>query len=79
MALPEWGVATRSDGHGGGDNSYYIQNMHDFIVNPANSVAFQAYFDVNASDGAHELSPADGQTAFPNAAALFRKLFSVAP
>jgi hypothetical protein len=75
MALAEWGTANRSDGHGGGDNPYYIQQMHDFMANSANRVVFQAYFDVNASDGAHELSPADGQTAFPSSASLFRQIF----
>jgi hypothetical protein len=76
MAIPEWGVTTRSDGHGGGDSPYYVQKMHDFIMDPANRVVFHAYFDVNAPDGAHQIS---GATDFPKSAALFKQLFGTAP
>jgi hypothetical protein len=40
------------------------------------------YFDVNAPDGHHQLSPgADGKeiSSFPNAAARFRALFGKTP
>ena len=43
MAFPEWGLLVRSDGHGGGDNPYFIQKMHDFFMDPANNVVFHAY------------------------------------
>jgi hypothetical protein len=75
MALPEWGITLRSDGHGGGDNPYYIQKMYEFMMDPDNKVAFHVYFDVTASDGDHNLSGGDGPTKFPQSAALFKQLF----
>ena len=79
MAIPEWGVTTRPDGHGGGDNPYYVQKMHEFIMNPGNNVAFHSYFDVTYVDGDHKISPADGKsTNFPQSAEVFRQLFGPA-
>jgi hypothetical protein len=78
FAIPEWGVDQRADGHGGLDDPAFIARMHDFIVDPANRVAFYCYFDVQASDGGHQLSPGksgDEPTSFPNSAARFRALF----
>lgn len=52
--------------------------MHAFICDPANNVAFHCYFDVQAPDGRHQLSPGvDGneQTPFPRSATLFKQLF----
>jgi hypothetical protein len=81
LTIPEWGSTSREDTHGGLDNPYYIQKMYDFIQEPANNVAWHVYFDVNASDGGHQLTqlPGRGPTQFPNAAALFRRLFGVKP
>jgi Glycosyl hydrolase family 26 len=84
MAFPEWGVATRSDGHGGGDNPYFIQKMHDFIVDPASNVVFQAYFNVSNGSagfdarlsGSTVYDNPTGPTRFPNSAALFKQLFA---
>ena len=76
MALGEWGSTLRSDGHGGNDNTLYIQKMYDFITNPANNVAFHVYLNVKAPDGDHNLSGGDGATKFPQASALFKKLFT---
>jgi hypothetical protein len=73
LAFPEWGVAIRPDGHGGGDNPFYIQKMYDFIRDPANNVAYHSYWDVAASDLEAQLT---GATKFPQSAALFKKLFS---
>jgi hypothetical protein len=66
LSLPEWGAWERADGHGGGDNPYFIRRMHDFIQDPANGVAYQIYFNFDGSDGRHRL---------PNAAAEYRRLF----
>lgn len=82
LAIPEWGVCNRSDNHGGLDNPYFIQQMDNFIQDPANNVAFHVYFDVNAGDGSHQLTQLPGDatgTQFPNSALLFRKLFGVPP
>lgn len=74
FALGEWGVNNRADGHGGLDNPQFIQNIYNFITNPANNVAWAVYFDVNAPDGAHQLSP--NSTQFPLSTAKFLELFS---
>ena len=81
LAFPEWGLNSREDGHGGGDNPYFIERMHAFITEPANRVAFHGYFDVNADrDHRHQLSPGlpggkNEGTEYPAAAARFRELF----
>ena len=49
-----------------------------FINDPANNVYFHCYFDVQAGDGAHQLSPGkngDETTIFPLASAKFKTLF----
>jgi len=79
FAIGEWGLAGRTDGQGGMDNPYFIQQMYNFIQDPANNVAFHVYFDIHAGDGDHQLcsySTTD-VSAFPNSAALFRKLFGM--
>ncbi|GAA3620361.1 hypothetical protein GCM10022223_41580 [Kineosporia mesophila] len=69
MALPEWGLWERPDGHGGGDNAYYIQQMLDFIYDPSNNVGYQSYFEFNVgSSGTHMLE------THTTAGAQFKKL-----
>ena len=78
LAICEWGVCDRKDGKGGGDNPFFIQQMHDFIMNRSNRVMWHCYFDVEAGDGKHQLSPGkDGkfQSLFPKSAAKFKELF----
>ena len=77
IQFPEWGLIVRNDQYGsssGGDNPYFIQKMHEFIMNPANNVAMHAYFDIDYSDGSilHKISPT---TRFPQASAKFKQLF----
>jgi hypothetical protein len=90
LSIPEWGVWGRADGHGGNDNPLYIQKMYDFMLDPANRVAYQVYFDVNWTDGGHQISDVSGEgagssvghtykTVFPLAAAKYRTLFGNAP
>jgi Glycosyl hydrolase family 26 len=74
MGFPEWAlvdysVASGNDGHGGLDNPYFIQKMHDFFVDPANKVVMQAYFNFNNST--HDLALSN----FPKSGALFKQLF----
>lgn len=81
LAIPEWGLNNRLDQgkqRGGLDNVYFVVQMHGFLTDPANNVAFHCYFDVQAPDGHHQLSPGPGgneKTEFPRAAAKFRELF----
>ena len=70
LSIPEWGTGTRPDGHGGGDDTNFIQKMYDFMV--TENVDYAGYWDVNASDFQAQLSP---PTNFPNSAVLFKALF----
>ena len=75
LALPEWGVWGRPDGIGGSDDPDYIQRMYDFITDPANHVAYAAYFEYDypsdTDGGKHSL-----KDSFPNSAAKFKQLFA---
>ncbi|HEY1065478.1 MAG TPA: glycosyl hydrolase [Pirellulales bacterium] len=80
LAICEWGCKTRPTGHGGRDNAFFVEQMHKFINDPANHVAFHIYFDFNCPppDGNHQLSPDQSGNApvdFPQSSALFKKLF----
>ncbi len=78
FSIPEWGVDDRKDGHGGLDDAMFIERMHAFITDPANRVFFHCYFDVQASDGGHQLSTGvrgTDVTKYPEASARFRALF----
>jgi hypothetical protein len=78
FALPEWGVSDREDKHGGLDDPVFIEQMHAFIADAKNKVAFFCYFDVEAPDGHHQLSPGlkgDEKTEFPRSAERFKALF----
>jgi hypothetical protein len=68
MSLPEWGLWSRPDGHGGGEDPNFIRRMHDFIE--THDIAYQAYFEYTASDGPHRL-----MEDFPESAPVFRELF----
>lgn len=77
FVIPEWGLCNRSDNHGGMDNPYYVQKMYDFIHEPSNNVGWHIYFDIQAGDGHHQVTPINGfVTEFPVAAALYRQLFA---
>lgn len=73
FVLPEWGLAIRSDGAGGGDNPYFVDQMHDWIA--SHDVAWHIYFNVQASDGNHNLFDT---VAFPQSSAEFQKLWNPA-
>lgn len=78
LAIPEWGVSSSKGGHDGLDDAYFVEQMHAFITNPANRVAFHLYFDYQAHDGHHQLSPGNkgtDQTEFPSSAKKFCELF----
>ncbi len=72
FTIPEWGVST--DIHAGGDNTYYIQQMYNYIQNPANNIYYASYYD----SGESQLSPDNGfVTTLTNSAALYQKLYSI--
>lgn len=48
IAFPEWATGTRSDGHGWGDDPYFVHQMAAWIR--SHNVFYQAYWDFTASD-----------------------------
>jgi hypothetical protein len=69
ISFPEWGLTIRADGHGGGDNAYYVEHMYDWIA--ANDVKYHAYYEYDATDGEHRLMTGE----FPIGAAAFKRLW----
>ncbi len=70
LSVPEWGAWDRLDGRGGGDNPDFVHEMHAFITDPANHVAYQSYFDFdNAGVGTHRL------VDLPQVGAAYRREF----
>ena len=67
LAFTEWGVAIRSDGHGLGDDPYFINQMVAWMENSSNDVAYETYFDAN-SGGVNSLITGG---SFPNSLAAF--------
>jgi hypothetical protein len=70
MTFPEWGLSERSDGHGGGDDPYFVERMADWISQ--SDVAYQMYFEYDEGTAAfHTLMSG----RFPLGAARFQQLF----
>ncbi len=67
--IPEWGVTIRSDGHGLGDDPYYVAKMAQWVS--THDVAFTSYFAVDAPDGDHDLLDRD----FSRSLAVFERSF----
>ncbi|BEP13271.1 hypothetical protein acdb102_15820 [Acidothermaceae bacterium B102] len=70
-AFAEWAVNWRCDGHGGGDDPYFIDQMRNWINN--NDVAYETYF-MNENTSCNMFQLRDGK--FPNAAAEYAKVWS---
>lgn len=69
MSIPEWGLVDRKDGHGGGDNPYFISQMHKWIQ--SHQIAYHMYFestDPNAQYGVFN-------GGFPRSAKRFVRYF----
>jgi hypothetical protein len=66
LAFGEWGLAIRGDGHGLGDDPYFVNQMVSWMR--SNDVAYESYFDSN-SDGTNSLITGG---SFPNSLAAFR-------
>jgi hypothetical protein len=70
IVIQEWGLTTpASNRRGGGDNAFFVQALHDWIV--ANRVLYHAYHDSKWYDGDHLITGGN----FPRAAALVRSLY----
>jgi hypothetical protein len=71
ISMGEWGVSNREDGHGGGDNPYFIEQMHGWFA--SHDVAYEAYFE--ATDPSVKATFAINNGQFPQAANRYRQLF----
>jgi hypothetical protein len=67
LAFTEWGVAIRSDGHGLGDDPYFINQMVSWMKKPSNDVTYETYFDDNGG-GVNSLITGG---SFPSSLAAF--------
>jgi hypothetical protein len=83
LSFPEWGLwdsPNLDQPDGSGDDPEYIEQMHGWMTDPANNVAWATYFDINVEGKVmHQLQPdwEDG-TVFPEASARFKALFGSA-
>ena len=73
ISLPEWGVQWLCDGHGGGDDPYFIQKMYEWI--DSHDVAYETYFNYDLTS-CNNSALQDGR--FPQSAAMYKKLWAVA-
>ena len=71
IALPEWSVIYRSDGHGLGDDPYFINQFAGWIA--GHNVAFTNIFAFDDPGGSYQANITDGK--FPNALAAFKTDF----
>jgi hypothetical protein len=69
MSFPEWGLVKRMDGHGGGDNPYFIEQMHKWIQ--THRIAYHVYFE--STDPNAQYGVFSGR--FPRAAQSFIRFF----
>jgi len=69
ISVPEWGVEYRTDGHGGGDDPFFIQKMAAWFT--AQNVAYSDYFDFNMQGTNYKISGKQ----FPESAAAFKAAF----
>ncbi|MDP8968674.1 MAG: hypothetical protein M3N04_08740 [Actinomycetota bacterium] len=65
MTFPEWGLVRRYDGRGGGDNPYFVEQMHQWIQ--THPVAYHLYFESQDPNGEYRVFSG----TFPKAAQSF--------
>jgi hypothetical protein len=72
VSIPEWGTGTRPDGHGGGDDAYFVTQMATWIRN--NNVEYHGYWDFAAPDYNAKLSAGHQPLAAKAYLAAFRAM-----
>lgn len=91
MGFPEWGVMSTRDAtgeHGGLDNELFMRGMCEFILDPANKVAFHSYWNTMSAASYNPATSASGHdcrltptgrwtapTLFPKSAAIYKEYF----
>jgi hypothetical protein len=71
IAICEWGIAIRSDGHGLGDDPLYINNMISWMHSATNNVAYESYFDYNTLPVGGDTNADITGGSFPNSLSAF--------
>jgi hypothetical protein len=75
LSVPEWGLTANTDpawdGHSGGDDPAYIEDMYNFFVANSANIAFESYFDFPGDDNSLYNPSQD-----PNSAAEYTHLWS---
>ncbi|MGA2519814.1 MAG: alkaline phosphatase family protein [Acidimicrobiales bacterium] len=71
IAIPEWSTCIRSDGHGLGDDPYFMNQFSNWLA--SNNVAFDDIFSFNDTAGGQDNDITDGN--FPNALTAFEQDF----
>lgn len=78
LGFAEWGLLPpqAQNGGGGGDDPYFIQHMYDWFA--SHDTAYESYFefDHNFTERSTMMSGSGTGPNFPNAAALYRRLWS---
>jgi hypothetical protein len=49
LAIAEWGLSIRTDGHGLGDDPRFVNNFVSWMKNSTNSVEYESYFDFDVN------------------------------
>jgi hypothetical protein len=71
FGISEWGVTIRSDGHGLGDDPYYVNNFITWMKNAGSGLAYESYFNYDTlTSGGGTNSKITGGT-FPNSLKVF--------
>ena len=70
-AYSEWAVTSRHDGHGGGDDPYFVEQMALWFRQTG--AAYQVYFDLNL---AGQYDDTIGEGSNPLASAAYRRAFA---
>jgi hypothetical protein len=66
FAIAEWGVSIRADGHGLGDDPYFVNNFITWMKGAGSSLAYESYFNYDTlANGAGTNSKITGGS-FPN-------------
>jgi hypothetical protein len=74
LSFPEWGVSHRCDGHGGGDDPYFVQQFHNWMA--SHDVAYETYSEF-AENSCRVFVLTSGY--FPNSAYLYQQLEKAGP
>jgi hypothetical protein len=81
FCFPEWGLGNvvppgSSNGYGGQDNTYFVQQMHNLITTASSNVAFASYFEWGDGTRNNAINSAlCFSNQFPQSKVLFPQLF----